>query len=53
MLTRYRATALEWRADILDYVNMVAKMFPLERAPRSATRQRIRLAGLDEKEKPR
>lgn len=52
MLTRYRATAPEWRADIVDYANTVAKMFPLERAPRPATGQRIRLASVGDKEKP-
>ena len=33
LLQRYRATAPYWRADIIDYANMVAKMFPLEREP--------------------
>ena len=33
LLQRYRATAPSWRADIIDYTNMVAKMFPLEREP--------------------
>lgn len=31
LLQRYSATASYWRADIIDYANMVAKMFPLER----------------------
>lgn len=30
MVMRYRATALVWRADIIDFANTVAKMFPLE-----------------------
>jgi len=30
LLQHYRATAPYWRADIVDYANMVAKMFPLE-----------------------
>lgn len=33
LLQRYRATVPYWRADIIDYANMVAKMFPVERAP--------------------
>ena len=33
LLQRYRATVLYWRADIIDYANMVSKMFPLEREP--------------------
>lgn len=33
LLQRYRATAPYWRADIVDFANMVAKMFPLEREP--------------------
>jgi hypothetical protein len=31
LLQRYRATAVYWRADIIDFANTVAKMFPLER----------------------
>jgi len=31
LLQRYRATAPYWRSDIVDFANMVAKMFPLER----------------------
>lgn len=30
LLQRYRATAPYWRADIVDFANTVAKMFPLE-----------------------
>lgn len=33
LLQRYRATAPYWRADIVDFANMVAKMFPAEREP--------------------
>ncbi|MYM72144.1 MULTISPECIES: hypothetical protein [Duganella] len=36
LLQRYRATAPYWRADIVDFANMVAKMFPLEREPAPA-----------------
>lgn len=32
MLQCYRAIALHWRADIVDFANTVAKMFPLEKA---------------------
>ncbi|TDY32913.1 hypothetical protein [Janthinobacterium sp. 75] len=28
LLQRYRATAPHWRADIVDFANTVAKMFP-------------------------
>jgi hypothetical protein len=45
ILTRYRATAPEWRADIVDYANMVAKMFPAERLP--ALPARIKLVNDD------
>lgn len=31
LLQRYRATAPYWRADIVDFANTVAKMFPLEK----------------------
>lgn len=31
LLQRYRATAPHWRADIVDFANAVAKMFPLEK----------------------
>ena len=31
LLQRYRATAPHWRADIVDFANTVAKMFPLEK----------------------
>lgn len=30
LLQRYRATAPHWRADIVDFANTVAKMFPLQ-----------------------
>ena len=33
LLQRYRATVPYWRADIIDYANMVAKMFPVEQPP--------------------
>lgn len=33
LLQRYRATVPYWRADIIDYANMVAKMFPVEEPP--------------------
>lgn len=33
LLQRYRATVTYWRADIIDYANMVAKMFPVEQPP--------------------
>ncbi len=45
LLQRYRATAPYWRADIIDYANMVAKMFPVQRAP--APPGRIKLVGDD------
>lgn len=51
LLHRYRATALYWRADIIDYANMVAKMFPLEREP--APPSRIKLAACAEPVRPR
>jgi hypothetical protein len=31
LLQRYRATTPHWRADIVDFANTVAKMFPLEK----------------------
>ena len=31
LLQRYRATAPYWRADIVDFANALAKMFPLEK----------------------
>lgn len=31
LLQRYRATAPHWRADIVDFANTVAKMFPQEK----------------------
>ncbi len=31
LLQRYRATAPHWRAEIVDFANTVAKMFPLEK----------------------
>ena len=45
LLQRYRAAAPYWRADIIDFANMVAKMFPLEREP--APPGRIKLVGDD------
>lgn len=45
LLQRYRATAPYWRADIIDFANMVAKMFPLERE--SAPPGHIKLVGND------
>jgi hypothetical protein len=33
MVMSYRATAVVWRADIVDFANMVAKMFPLPPPP--------------------
>lgn len=33
LLQRYRATVPYWRADIIDYANMVANMFPVEQPP--------------------
>ena len=45
LLQRYRATVPYWRADIIDYANMVAKMFPVERAP--APPGRIKLVSDD------
>jgi len=47
LLQRYRAAAPYWRADIIDYANMVAKMFPLEREP--APPGCIKLVGADGK----
>lgn len=50
MVMRYRATALVWRADIVDYANSVAKMFPLERPPTPAAGIRlVKPAGTGEK----
>lgn len=31
LLQRYRATVPNWRADIVDFANTVARMFPLEK----------------------
>lgn len=31
MIDRYRATAPKWRYDIVDFANMDAKMYPLEK----------------------
>jgi hypothetical protein len=36
LLQRYRATAPYWRADIVDFANMVAKMFPGAGRPHQA-----------------
>ncbi|MYM69245.1 hypothetical protein GTP45_20725 [Pseudoduganella sp. FT55W] len=41
LLQRYRATAPYWRSDIIDFANMVAKMFPLESAPTSPGRIKL------------
>lgn len=51
LLQRYRATATYWRADIVDFANMVAKMFPLKRE--SATPAPVRLAADDGKQVPK
>ena len=51
LLQRYRATVPYWRADIIDYANMVAKMFPREREP--APRGRIKLMACAEPVRPR
>jgi hypothetical protein len=45
LLQRYRATAPYWRADIVDFANMVAKMFPAEPPP--APPGRIKLVSDD------
>ena len=45
LLQRYRSTAVYWRADIIDFANTVAKMFPLEREP--APPGRIKLVSDD------
>lgn len=45
LLQRYRATVPYWRADIIDYANMVAKMFPVEQSP--APPGRIKLVADD------
>jgi hypothetical protein len=45
LLQRYRATAPYWRADIIDFANTVAKMFPAEPPP--APPGRIKLVGDD------
>ena len=45
LLQRYRATAPHWRADIVDFANTVAKMFPLEKP--AATPGGIRLVSSD------
>ena len=45
LLQRYRATAPYWRADIVDFANMVAKMFPAEPPP--APPGRIKLVADD------
>ncbi|SFU94002.1 hypothetical protein [Pseudoduganella namucuonensis] len=42
ILARYRATAPEWRSDIVDFANTVAKMYP---ADKPAAAPRIRLVG--------
>jgi hypothetical protein len=41
LLQRYRATAPYWRADIVDFANMVAKMFPAEPPPVPAGRIKL------------
>ncbi|MYN10296.1 hypothetical protein [Pseudoduganella aquatica] len=46
MVARYRATAPEWRADIVEYANMVARMFPLSKL---AAAPGIRLVGAGDK----
>ena len=51
LLQRYRATAPHWRADIVDFANTVAKMFPLEKpaiAPAA-----IHLVGTDNQRGPK
>jgi hypothetical protein len=45
LLQRCRATAPYWRSDMIAFANMVAKMFPVERAP--APPGRIKLVGDD------
>lgn len=45
LLQRYRATTPHWRADIVDFANTVAKMFPLEKP--AATPGGIRLVSRD------
>ena len=41
LLQRYRAAAPYWRSDIIDYANMVAKMFPVARESASAGRMKL------------
>ena len=41
MVARYRATSPEWRVDIVDYANMVAKMLPVERPPAPPVRIKL------------
>ena len=45
LLQRYRATAPYWRSDIVDFANMVAKMFPA--GPPPAPPGRIKLVADD------
>lgn len=51
LIDRYRATALIWRDDIVDFANMVAKMYPLEK-PATAPAS-IRLVSSDNSRRPK
>lgn len=51
MIDRYRATAPMWRDDIVDFANMVAKMYPLKKP--TAAPASIRLVADNEDRGPK
>lgn len=53
MIDRYRATAPKWRDDIVDFANMVAKMFPLVKEERTQAKAGIRLVTDNEDRGPK
>lgn len=52
MIDRYRATAPKWRPEIVDFANMLAKMYPLVKKARTLAPTRIRLAAAEGKKVP-
>lgn len=52
LLTVYRATAVAWRGETVDFANMVSKMHPLVAEVRPPVPAVIRLATDDGKQVP-
>lgn len=52
LLKVYRATAVMWRPETVDFANMVSKMYPLVKEERAPAPLAIRLATDDGKQVP-